>query len=216
MPLRAVIFDLMDVLVLVGDAPERRAYEARIGVAEGMIHRAMLQSPVFRAAIAGQATEETLWRDVAAALGVDGDEWRTVARAASAAHTLNSGLVTFIRTLRPRYITAILTNTPVGVRRWGIERFGLDREVDQIIVSAEEGLHKPQPEFFLLAARRLDIAPSEALFVDDEARYVAAAEAVGMRGIQFRDTAQAVADVRALLAASPRGTTVDAENTEGD
>jgi putative hydrolase of the HAD superfamily len=202
MPLRAIVFDLMDVLVLVGDAPERRAYEARIGVAEGAIQRAMLASSVFRAAIAGQATEEALWRDVAATLGVEGDEWRTVARAASSAHTLNGELVAFIRTLRPRYISAILTNTPAGVRRWGIERFGLEHEVDQVIISAEEGLRKPQPEFVLLAARRLGIAPAEAVFVDDEPCYVAAAEAVGMRGVRFRETAQAIAEIRVLLADS--------------
>jgi putative hydrolase of the HAD superfamily len=199
MPIRALIFDLMDVLLLT-DVSKRRASEARLGLGEGSLQRALLTSPLFREAIAGRAAPEALWRDVAERLDLPPDDWPTLAQAFSAAHTLNEELVRFIRSLRPRYQTAVLTNTDAAVRTWGIARFHVDREVDLVIISAEEGMHKPQPGFFLLAAERLGVRPEEALFVDDEDRYCAAAESVGMRAVQYRDTEQAIAEITARLA----------------
>ncbi len=199
MPIRAVIFDLMEVLILT-DISERSASETRLGLPEGALQRALFASPLFREAVAGGVSAESLWRDVAQRLGVSPDEWRTLAQAFSSAHRLNEALVRSIRTLRPRYQTAVLTNTDSAVREWGIARFDVEQEVDLVIISAEEGMHKPQPEFFLLAAQRLGIRPEEALFVDDEPRYCAAAASVGMRAVQFHDTDQALAEIQARLA----------------
>jgi putative hydrolase of the HAD superfamily len=200
MPIRAVIFDLMDVLILT-DHAARAGRERGLGLPEGELQRALLSGPLFRAAIAGRISPETLWREVATRLDRPPDEWRSLAQAFSAAHQLNAELLDFIRTLRTRYQTAILTNTDAAVRQWGIARFHLEREVDQVIISAEEGLHKPQPEFFRLAAARLGIPPEAALLVDDEARYCVAAESVGMVAVRFRETAQAIAEIQARLAA---------------
>ena len=54
-------------------------------------------------------------------------------------------------------------------------------------VSGEHKLRKPVPEGYRSALRRFGIAAEEAVFVDDIAVNVDAAEALGMKGIQFRD-----------------------------
>lgn len=56
-----------------------------------------------------------------------------------------------------------------------------------IVVSGEEKLVKPDPRIFELALQRFGIAAPSALFVDDRAENVAAAEAVGMRAHLFVD-----------------------------
>ncbi len=183
------------------DQAKRAAGERELGLGEGSLQRTLLGVSLFREAIAGRAAPEALWRDVAERLGLAPDEWRMLAQTFSSAHQLNDDLLRYMRTLRPRYQLALLTNTDAAVREWGIARFHLEREVDRVIISAEEGLHKPQPEFFLLAVERLGVRPEAALFVDDEARYCAAAVTVGMTAVQFRDTAQAIAEIRARLAA---------------
>jgi epoxide hydrolase-like predicted phosphatase len=38
---------------------------------------------------------------------------------------------------------------------------------DVVVISAEVGLHKPQPEIYLLATERLEVEPAECIFVDD-------------------------------------------------
>lgn len=56
-----------------------------------------------------------------------------------------------------------------------------------IVVSGDEGMVKPDRAIFDLALDRFGLAPHEALFVDDRADNVAAAEKVGILGHLFRD-----------------------------
>ena len=62
----------------------------------------------------------------------------------------------------------------------------LDRFQD-ILVSGEVKLVKPDPAIYALALERFALAPGEALFVDDRAENVEAAERSGFVGHIFRD-----------------------------
>jgi putative hydrolase of the HAD superfamily len=73
---------------------------------------------------------------------------------------------------------------------------------DATVISGEVGLHKPQPEIFLLACERLDVEPSESVFVDDLRENCAGAEAVGMTSVLHRDPAETVARLEDLLGVS--------------
>ncbi len=199
MPIHAVIFDLFDVLLHTGDLTERRSYEARIGLADNGLERVMFRSPQFREAIAGRVSETELWRDVAYSIGLDPQEWLTLATVFYSAMGVNTDLVAFLRTLRRRYKTAILSNAPSTVRTLVTHRFHLDREVDEVIISSEEGVTKPHPEIYQLAASRLGVLPQESLFIDDEPLFIAAAQSLGMQVVQFKDTRQAIAEIQAYL-----------------
>lgn len=200
MAIRAVLCDLMDVLFIHDNEVGRGAWEKAHGVEPGGLERAMFRSALFRDAIAGRVREEALWRDVARTLDADPDQWAAMADANYSAGTLNLALADYLASLRPRLRTAILSNTPSDMRGYIIRRFGLDRYVDLIVISSEEGIHKPQPDIYRLTCDRLGVAPDEALMVDDEERYIAAAEALGMRGVRFTETAETLARIRAALA----------------
>jgi putative hydrolase of the HAD superfamily len=70
---------------------------------------------------------------------------------------------------------------------------------DEVVISAEVGLHKPQPEIYLLAAERLDVAPEACVFVDDLRENCTGAEAVGMTAVLHRDAAETISRVEELL-----------------
>lgn len=70
---------------------------------------------------------------------------------------------------------------------------------DATVISAEVGLHKPQPEIYLLAAKRLGKSPRLCVFVDDLRENCAGAEAVGMTAVLHRDPAQTIARLEQLL-----------------
>jgi HAD superfamily hydrolase (TIGR01509 family) len=195
---QAVICDLFDVLFLAGDPTRHREYETRLGLPERGLRQAMVRSPSFVQALRGQITEEQLWRDVAQSIGDDPTQWSMIADTFYSAVRVNEVLADFLRSLRPHYRTAILSNAPDGIRAW-IQRFHLDQAVDEIIISAEVQVSKPYPDIFQLAAHRLGVQPQEAIFIDDEPRFIAGAQAVGMTGVLFTDTAQAIAQVQAYL-----------------
>jgi epoxide hydrolase-like predicted phosphatase len=70
---------------------------------------------------------------------------------------------------------------------------------DVAVISAEVGLHKPQPEIYLLASQRLGVEPARCVFVDDLRENCAGAEAVGMTAILHRDATATVARLEELL-----------------
>jgi epoxide hydrolase-like predicted phosphatase len=70
---------------------------------------------------------------------------------------------------------------------------------DAAVISADVGLHKPQPEIYLLASQRLGVEPEGCVFVDDLRENCAGAEAVGMTAILHRDVAATVAQLEQLL-----------------
>lgn len=70
---------------------------------------------------------------------------------------------------------------------------------DSVVISGEVGLHKPQPEIYLLAAERAGVEPEGCVFVDDLRENCAGAEAVGMRALLHRDPAATVERLQEML-----------------
>jgi HAD superfamily hydrolase (TIGR01509 family) len=201
MTIRAVISDLFDVLLIEGDTTLCRAYERRMNLPDGGLLQAMFHSPYFREAVAGRVAGEDLWRAVARSIGESPENWSMLVDLHRSIFILNADLLAFLRSLRPRYKTAILSNASSEVRAWITEAFHIEQDVDLIMISSEERYHKPQPEILHIALDHLGVQPGEALFIDDEARYIASAQALGMHAVQFRNTQQVISEIKQLLEA---------------
>jgi putative hydrolase of the HAD superfamily len=79
------------------------------------------------------------------------------------------------------------------------DRHLLNELFDAIVISAEVGLHKPQPEIYTLAAERVGQDPERCVFVDDLRENCAGAEAVGMTTILHRDADDTVARLEGMF-----------------
>ena len=68
-------------------------------------------------------------------------------------------------------------------------------------------MRKPERGIYELTLERLGdgLGGPDCLFVDDLERNCEAAREVGMHTVQFRDTAQALAEIDAALGRAPRG-----------
>jgi 2-haloacid dehalogenase len=84
----------------------------------------------------------------------------------------------------------------LALTNWSQETFPVARQLypflqwfEGIVVSGEERLVKPDPRIYQRLLERYSIDPATALYIDDSARNVAAAEALGMHGWWFRDPA---------------------------
>ena len=54
-----------------------------------------------------------------------------------------------------------------------------------VLISGREGMKKPDPRIFRLLLERYAIAPEQAVYIDDSARNVAAAAALGIHAVHF-------------------------------
>lgn len=70
---------------------------------------------------------------------------------------------------------------------------------DEIVISGQVGLRKPQPEIFRLTCDRLDLSPERCIMVDDLPQNVHAAAAVGMIGVLHRSCDETRAELEILL-----------------
>jgi putative hydrolase of the HAD superfamily len=75
----------------------------------------------------------------------------------------------------------------------------LEELFDGIVISGDVGMHKPEPEIFLLGAERIDVPPGECVFVDDLRENCAGAEAVGMTAILHRGADSSLPRLEELL-----------------
>jgi epoxide hydrolase-like predicted phosphatase len=85
---------------------------------------------------------------------------------------------------------------------WGHGRYdrgAFPEMFDGVVISGEVGLHKPEPEIFLMGAERVGLAPEECVFVDDLRENCVGAEAVGMTAILHRGAQSTVPELERLL-----------------
>ena len=107
-------------------------------------------------------------------------------------------LLDYIRALRPRYRTGLISNAWDGLRPY-MEREKFADAFDVLTISAEVGFMKPEAAIFQHALEQLEVKPGQAVFVDDFAENIAGCEAVGMRGILFRTVEQTLKELKKIL-----------------
>jgi putative hydrolase of the HAD superfamily len=92
-----------------------------------------------------------------------------------------------IRDLKSRGIRlGLLTNNVKEFGEHWRTMFPLDELFEEVVDSSHVGMRKPDREIYELTCSRMGIAPTEAVFVDDNADNVAAARAYGMEAVHFR------------------------------
>jgi HAD superfamily hydrolase (TIGR01549 family) len=90
---------------------------------------------------------------------------------------------------RPEVTVGVISNTNEAHVYWLDEYLPELAELDLVMMSNEVGLAKPDPEIFRLALELLDLPPHQAIFIDDLAVNVQAAQALGIYGLVHSDWA---------------------------
>lgn len=181
--IRAIIFDVGGVLIRTFDHAGRLSWETRLGLPPGGAEAAVLNSEMGRRAQTGEITDAALWQWVRDHLRL-GDEWERFRRDFWRGDAVDPSLVAIIRSLRPRYQTAIISNASDALFDT-LERYGLREEFDLVVGSAYEGVMKPDPRIYRHTLQRLSCAAEEAVFIDDSLPNITAAEALGMKAIYY-------------------------------
>lgn len=82
----------------------------------------------------------------------------------------------------------MITNGYGQFQMYNIKALDIEKYFDVILVSEWEGIKKPDPRIFMNALKKLNVDPSECVFIGDHPENdVKAAQNVGMKGIWKRD-----------------------------
>ena len=92
-----------------------------------------------------------------------------------------------------------------AITNFNQDKFKIAREIypfldlfDDVVVSGDERLLKPDPKIYQVLFSRQGLRPEDCAFVDDSEKNVVGARAVGMHAIHFQSPEQARAEFRAL------------------
>src|SRR5579862_9070 len=169
--IRAVLFDIGGVLT-TGPWEGFARYERESDLPEGLIRRINSTNPDANAWARFERGEvdvegfAELFRAEADALGFTVDAHAILA---SLGGETRPEMIEAARFCKERYKTAALTNNFVATEHTAREGvWGLFSELfDVIIESSKVGIRKPDPRFYELACSALEVAPDEAVFLDD-------------------------------------------------
>ena len=211
----AVLLDLYDTIARTHWGQLSDRITAELGVNKADLFRAYELTRAAR----GVGTYESAEGDMTAiveAAGVDPDP-ALVARLLDMERAftetgveLYEDSLPVVRELRARGTkTALISNCSHSTRPI-VDRLGLDGDFDEILLSFEVGIHKPDAGIYREALRRLgDVAPERSVFVDDQPPYCDGAAVLGIEtflidrsgdGTPDLNGHRVIRDLRALLA----------------
>ncbi len=175
--IKAIIFDCFGVLVGSGFENTYRtaggdpvADRPFIENTLGQANMGLISDDDFRKAMAGQ-------------LNLQLEQWQQAVRRAEQP---DEDLLNYIKELRKNYKTAVLSNANSGTVARKIGEQWVRQCFDEVVVSAEVGLVKPDPAIYLMAADRLGVKPEECVFIDDIKMFTEAGQKLGMKVILYQ------------------------------
>lgn len=140
----------------------------------------------------GTISQDALFAELGRRAGMSGPqaeaEWHALAK-------INETTVQHLKSLGHKHSLALLSNAPAPFLRHILHQHNLEPLFEQILISAEEGLAKPDPAIYQLLLSRLGVAPQDALFIDDNPANIAAAASIGLKGIIFTPETDLLAEI---------------------
>jgi putative hydrolase of the HAD superfamily len=176
--IKAVIFDCFGVLI-------GRGFEVTYRTAGGNPDqdRTFIEDTLAKANL-GQISDAEFRATMARQVGIGPADWSRVIKNTE---LLNIELLAYIEQLRATYKTAILSNANKGVLDRIIGEEWLQKNFDEIVVSAEVGIAKPDERIYQLVIDRLGVAPEECLYIDDRESFLVPASQLGMSTLLYEN-----------------------------
>ena len=197
--IEAIIFDFGGVLLTDSYVRYRLAeFDAILGWPEGSLFERLYSGAAWEAVSTGRWSLDEFWNEVgvpfAGRLPADFGSFRDSFHG----ETMDEAVLRLALRLRTRYRIALLSNATILLPRRLHSVPELAGLFDVTVISAFEGMRKPNPDIYRLTCQRLNLAPEACVFIDDKVRNTDVALALGMKAIEHRDAATTAADLRLL------------------
>jgi epoxide hydrolase-like predicted phosphatase len=178
------------------------AFERREGLAPSTVARLLRTDPRVRGLLIGLETgsvsEARFESEFGGLLGVSGDG--LIGRLLAVRP--QESVIRAVRALHDSGVRTALVSNSWGPRGYPAEL--LSELFDAVILSGEVALRKPDPEIYRLGANRIDLDPSECVFVDDLPANLEPAARLGMATVHHTDPERTVAELGRRFGFAPQ------------
>ena len=189
--IKAVIFDCFGVLYNDAYKEFFAAYAANMGEKEGYYRGLAYKVD------AGLIDDDIFYGELSSVSGLPQAE---IKRRMNDTSGLNHHVINIVRHAKQQnYKIGLLSNSERHFLQKFLDNGNIGHLFDVVIASSETGMAKPDPDIFLLAAQKLQVAPEECVFIDDGEHNVRAASGVGMKAVLYKSAPQLDADLQHIL-----------------
>lgn len=188
MAIKAIIFDCFGVLVVAGHVLMHQDYPQF----DAEFTELQLQSDL------GNISRQQFNDSAAKLIGTTASE---VERRYWSINQFNQLVLDWVHELKMsgKYKIGMLSNISRDWMDTSLPVFEQQQLFDDMIMSGDVRIVKPNPEIFKLMANKLGVLPSECVMVDDLSRNIDGAKQAGMQGIVFKSVGQARAELNKIL-----------------
>lgn len=147
----------------------------------------------------GEVNSTTYWKKFLSQYGILEDQYQKHYQVFIDSHELNQPLINFLKTQKKEFKIGLISNYHDLLRPMLENKLKIADIFDDIVISAEVKLIKPDEAIYKLALDRMQIKPDEAIFVDDLPENTQAAARLGIHAIQFQNTEQVISEIKQLI-----------------
>lgn len=198
MSVRAVFFDLGGVIVRTEYQAPRQHLAERLGMEYDDLVKIVFDSDSGYQASIGAIPPDVHWDSIIKRLKRAAEEVETIRHEFFAGDVIDRTLLDFLRSLRGKYTTGLISNAWGDLREY-LLREKMDDAFDHMVISAEVGVVKPEAKIFQIALEQAKVKPKEMVFVDDFAVNIEGCKKLGIKGILFRDPDSVIKQIQAML-----------------
>lgn len=174
--IKAIIFDFFDVF---------RTDSYKAWLLQNNFERTGIFSEASILSDLGKINSDEFYRQISEGAG------RTVTpEEVDSSAVLNRDMVNLARQLKQNYQTSLLSNAPGDFVRKLLNDYKISDIFDDILISGETGLIKPNADSFQNTLDVMGIKANETIFIDDNPYNVESAEKLGIRSIVFTSVGQ--------------------------
>ena len=182
---QALLIDLDGVLRRWDPAP-MISVELKYGLKPASFLETAMAWDIYRPAVAGEISDAEWMGLVASRLPLEpAPATAAVAEWQQYRGEPDPDALAFVREVRAGGRPVGLATNATDRLRPDLDALGLTDEVDVVVSSWEQKVHKPSPEFFRRACEMIGKAPKHVLFVDDDDRVVRGARAAGLSAYRW-------------------------------
>ena len=200
MTIKAIILDLEGVLLKTKDenlyisvanalnAPYEKVYEIFFGELNDRIDL-------------GQATQDEFDAYVIETLQMPKEKIKILKKVINEDSFIDDVLMVRIKELHKDHKIGLLSNYSDDLWLKIEHEWKISDVFDEIVISCEVGVIKPDPAIFNLILERLGVKADEAVFVDDRMRNIEGAKKVGLQTVFYENREQALGELESILEA---------------
>jgi len=198
MSIKALIWDFEGVLLQTNHESAPLAAAERLNVPPEKVKRVFFSEFNNRVDI-GEFSQSDFWDHIIQTLELPQEKRVALEDFFYKDFFVDQELLKDIRHYRKQYKTGLLTNFSEVLRPMLTTQWKIDGAFDEIVISCEIGMVKPDPNIFIHILNRLGCAANEAIFIDDRILNIEGAEKAGLHAIHFTNRRETIKMINSIV-----------------